>query len=615
MGSRTEHRGRWWTAASAAAVALVVALVVVVVGGSYALPVRFGVIVLATLLAAVGVDRNRPTRVLPWLLLLGGMAASAVGDVVVLVAEARGPVTANVPADAWLTAVASGMFLVGLLDATRPVGRGDAGRGLDALIATLAGGAVVWQLVVVPAAAPGWNGSGTEQAGALQVAVLLTVLILLLRVVADLPPGRRAAATALSVGVLAALVAFVIGALRDATGGDAYAGVRAGLGVVAYLSAAAAALHPSMRTLTEPRPVQLDPVSLPRTLGLGVALAAPPGVLLIAAVRGTDVAEVSLSVIWVALAAAVLARVHHLQRGRDAVRDELLRSERRLNSLVANTGDAVFLVATPRAGTPLIRFASPACTRLTGLAPEQVQDRPVETLVTAEDAPRLLELVTAPEPLPRTSDVRVTAADGSPRWVEVIVDAAPQEEERSVAVTLRDIDERKRAELLLAEVALRDELTGLWNRRGIHTLLAESLEASDAGGTVTGVILGDLDGFKLVNDRHGHAAGDEVLRVLASRLQGAVRDGDVVGRVGGDEFLVVCRVDGPATLARVAERVVAVGVEPLHVDGVEHRVGVSAGVALGPVGSSPADLLSRADAALYEAKGAGKGRARHATTA
>ncbi|WP_157041762.1 sensor domain-containing diguanylate cyclase [Nitriliruptor alkaliphilus] len=613
MGPRGDRRALGVAAgAITAGAALVAALTVVAAGGLTGLQVRFALVVVAIALTAVGIGRNRPTHRRPWLLLLAGMTSSALGDVAVLVVARQGPLTANVPLDAWLTVAAGVLFLAGILDAVRPVGRGNLGSALDALIATLAVGSLIWQLLVVPAAAPGWAGTGTELAGALQVAILLAVLVLLGRVAARLPAGRRAAAGALSVGVLLAVVAFVLGAIGAASGGDVYSGARAVLGVLANLAAAAAALHPSMRVLTERRPATPEPVSVLRSLGLGLALTAPPGVLLVATLRGTAVALVSLSVTWVALAAAVLTRVHLLQLGRETAQDELARSQERLVSLVAHTGDVVLLVATPVGGDPAVRFASPSCVRLTGRTPSEVGRLPLEAIAEADDDHTLIGLILGTTPLPRVGDVRVRHTDGSHRWVEVVVAEAPQEEERSVVVTLRDVDARKRAALELAEAALRDELTGLWNRRGLYALLEAALSIPEDPGYTTAVILGDLDGFKAVNDREGHAAGDEVLRVLARRLEGAVREGDAVGRVGGDEFLVVCSVDGVATVRAIAERVVAVGRRPFNIDGVDHVVGISVGVALAEEGTTVDGLVLQADRALYAAKAAGKGQVRFA---
>jgi diguanylate cyclase (GGDEF)-like protein len=127
------------------------------------------------------------------------------------------------------------------------------------------------------------------------------------------------------------------------------------------------------------------------------------------------------------------------------------------------------------------------------------------------------------------------------------------------------------------------------------------------------VLFCDLDGFKAVNDSHGHPAGDAVLRETARRLHTVLRPGDTVGRLGGDEFVVVCPgVPGEAAAAALAERVVDAVGAPIVIAGhpagpVQVRVGVSVGVTLSG-GGEPADtVLARADEAMYRVK-----RERHA---
>ncbi|HET9690604.1 MAG TPA: sensor domain-containing diguanylate cyclase [Acidimicrobiales bacterium] len=150
----------------------------------------------------------------------------------------------------------------------------------------------------------------------------------------------------------------------------------------------------------------------------------------------------------------------------------------------------------------------------------------------------------------------------------------------------------------LAGRAARDPLTGTLNRAGILAVLDHAL--ADPGGHV-GVAFVDLDDFKRVNDDHGHAAGDELLRRVAAAISEAVRDGDRVGRIGGDEFLVVCpKIPGQQELAGVAARV---------------RGGVAAAGAAASVGTSmaaagscaAAELVGRADLAMYRAKRAPAG--------
>lgn len=157
--------------------------------------------------------------------------------------------------------------------------------------------------------------------------------------------------------------------------------------------------------------------------------------------------------------------------------------------------------------------------------------------------------------------------------------------------------------------ASHDPLTGLVNRRGLDRVLGEAGESGEA----LGLLLLDLDGFKLVNDRHGHQVGDELLQQVAMRLKGVVRPGDSVARLGGDEFALVVRgVADAVALFEVAERAVSVVKAPFMLAGQLVSVGASVGVSVKSEqdsGDWTAEVLTRAaDQALYGAKRAGKGR-------
>ena len=157
--------------------------------------------------------------------------------------------------------------------------------------------------------------------------------------------------------------------------------------------------------------------------------------------------------------------------------------------------------------------------------------------------------------------------------------------------------------------ASHDPLTGLVNRRGLDRVLREAGESGEA----LGLLLLDLDGFKLINDRHGHQAGDDLLKQVAMRLKDIVRPGDSVARLGGDEFaLVMCGVEDAVALSEVADRAVSVVKAPFMLMGQYVTVGASVGVSVKPGRDSAhwtAEMLTRAaDQALYGAKRAGKGR-------
>ncbi|MCX6401732.1 MAG: diguanylate cyclase [Propionibacteriales bacterium] len=189
---------------------------------------------------------------------------------------------------------------------------------------------------------------------------------------------------------------------------------------------------------------------------------------------------------------------------------------------------------------------------------------------------------------------------------------------------IQDISDRKAREHAIAEAnaaaaarlehaAMHDDLTGLPNRRLIEQQLSHLLEPSDRRAVELGVavLFCDLDGFKAVNDVHGHDAGDSLLRGVAERLSAAARSGDIIGRLGGDEFVVLVRTgadnDVPAVTAAIAERICSSLAAPFQGPGATPMtVSVSIGVALPKTGVDAAEMLSRADAAMYLAKRAGK---------
>ena len=183
-------------------------------------------------------------------------------------------------------------------------------------------------------------------------------------------------------------------------------------------------------------------------------------------------------------------------------------------------------------------------------------------------------------------------------WGEHAQDAFDLGEEIRAAIVGRTQAE-------LAELALRDALTGLHNRRFLDDRLDELLRGSEKA---VAVVFLDLDDFKLVNDTYGHEMGDAVLAAIGRRLSGVARGSDVVVRLGGDEFVLVCVDAGPAEAAAIAGRALAAITEPIVVRDAEIRVNASAGIVAAERGIAPGALLAAADAAMYRAKGEGGGR-------
>jgi diguanylate cyclase (GGDEF)-like protein len=175
-----------------------------------------------------------------------------------------------------------------------------------------------------------------------------------------------------------------------------------------------------------------------------------------------------------------------------------------------------------------------------------------------------------------------------------------------VVITHTDVSERAQGELLLAWQATHDDLTGLPNRARLLELIEEEL-ADDVARPA--LLFLDIDGFKTVNDSLGHEVGDELLRQVGARLLSQVRPGDAVGRLGGDQFVVLARAcDGPEA-ASIAFRLQRSFARPFTAAGLNVPVSASIGVAVAQPGlRQPHQLLSDADAAGYEAKAAGRDR-------
>lgn len=179
-----------------------------------------------------------------------------------------------------------------------------------------------------------------------------------------------------------------------------------------------------------------------------------------------------------------------------------------------------------------------------------------------------------------------------------------------VICTYTDFTAEKQAEVELLHRTLHDVLTGVPNRRLLVERIDAALETERAGGAGCAVMLIDVDYFKSINDSMGHAAGDELLRVVAERLSGCVRNTDTVARLGGDEFAVLLtegeqRIEPGAVASRILDAIK----KPIYIEGKLIRVGMSIGIAVPPKdGTTTDDILKAADVALYKAKRGGRGK-------
>ena len=267
------------------------------------------------------------------------------------------------------------------------------------------------------------------------------------------------------------------------------------------------------------------------------------------------------------------------------------------------------VVITARDGT--IEWVNPAFTALTGFSREEAVGKPSAIQNSGLHPRSYFEELWKTILAGRTWQGEVTnrRKDGS-TYVEDLtitpVRNGKGEIAHFVAVKL-DVTERKRYEESIVHLARHDPLTDLPNRRVVDENLAR-LVARAERGLPSSLLLIDLDNFKEVNDRVGHGAGDEVLRSFARLFLDAVRPGDLVGRIGGDEFIVLLEGTGAEEARIAAERICARAAAislPEQYDGPP--IGASIGVAIVAGHHEPASVLATADAALYDAKAEGKG--------
>jgi diguanylate cyclase (GGDEF)-like protein/PAS domain S-box-containing protein len=206
-------------------------------------------------------------------------------------------------------------------------------------------------------------------------------------------------------------------------------------------------------------------------------------------------------------------------------------------------------------------------------------------------------------------DRRYLHKDGYEIWGRLSLTRISTAEGECVLAAIEDITEARIAEAQLRHHALHDSLTGLPNRTLIFDRLGQALARARRNGTDVGVVVLDVDHFKQVNDSYGHPAGDQLLICVTDALQQALRESDTAGRLGGDEFIVVCEnAGGSEAVAELAERLRIAVRQPMQIGAVTLLPSISLGCTVADGSRTVDELIAEADAGLYGAKAAGRGR-------
>lgn len=305
--------------------------------------------------------------------------------------------------------------------------------------------------------------------------------------------------------------------------------------------------------------------------------------------------------------AATAARIQDLER-------RLFEVEAKYQSLVEQLPAAIY-IDSPTPDGPTY-YVSPQVRELLGISPaDYIGKSDVwESLIHPEDRQRMLDeyrlwLETGE---PEAGDYRYVRPDGSIVWIHDRSKLVRDADGNALFVqgVMFDVTAQKEAELRMQHMAYHDALTDLPNRAMFEEHLALALARGQRNGTAVAVVFMDLDGFKDVNDRLGHAAGDDLLRVVAHRLREATRATDLLARLGGDEFLVLLadlpdeRAPSPlAVVEVVTERMSARVAEPIALRGETLHTSISIGTAMYPdEAKTPEELMRIADAAMYGRK-------------
>ena len=309
-------------------------------------------------------------------------------------------------------------------------------------------------------------------------------------------------------------------------------------------------------------------------------------------------------VVGVALASGLFVVLVVLRTVRLLRRQE--RNERRFTSLVRHSSDLVTVVDLDTT----ILYISPSVERMLGYEPVSLEGTSFTKLVNPEHASHVMDFVGGQSE--SSLEFSLRRSDGS--WLEaetLRTNLLDDPSVNGIVLNTRDITERKAFQNQLEHHAFYDSVTDLANRALFRDRVNHALTQAKRSNVSVAALFMDLDDFKIVNDTHGHAVGDALLKAVGGRISSCLRGGDTVARLGGDEFAILLEETTDIAPVEVASRIMRALEAPFRLSGTELHVRASIGVAFatGKEGEAATDeLLRNADVAMYVAKNHGKGR-------
>ena len=287
------------------------------------------------------------------------------------------------------------------------------------------------------------------------------------------------------------------------------------------------------------------------------------------------------------------------------------RSEQRFQALVQHSSDVTAVLDQ----SGLITYISPSALSVLGHSDEELIGKDLSTIIHPEDRrviDELAMLLVTGQAAPKRAELRVAGTRESWKTLEVVItDLRHEPSIGGIVLNAHDVTGRKALEEDLRHKVLHDDLTGIANRVLFRERVEHALSSSRRFDGVTAVVFLDLDDFKTVNDGLGHDIGDELLKVMAFRLEAFLRDGDTAARLGGDEFAVLLEnLYTTEDVLNACRRLMSVVNQPVPFGSREINISASIGVSLASEGSTADIVLRNADVALHHAKSAGKGHVR-----